>query len=262
MKIVWNSTGDHLDIEPINPELAAYWVHNLDQSQLNKFHLKHSYFDPSWPTALETHIRTIDNWLRSKLKITGLSEFRNQDLIDQSVLNAIHRTWIGIIHDHPKLVALLSHDTDLFFHWNQINKKIHYIEDGFKSLYKAKQHWETPNIFGTDVLDFGICHIEIVFSQKGRSTFNKWRTLDHNMVDRDTDNFSSIGAEVSIRLTKRQSYSPPQEYVDFCKLNSIPVVGNTLNLANFCNFETQLSEIRHVYLRNITHENNTASFKF
>ena len=262
MKIVWNSTGDCLELEPTNHEFAAYWIASLDQSQSNEFNLKHSYFDPNWPSALNTHILTIDNWLCSKLKITELSAFRDQDVLDQSVLNALHRTWISIIHDHPKLVTLLSHNKELCFHWDQINKKIHAIEDGFKSLYTTKQYWETPNIFGTSVLDFNVCHVKIMFSQKGRSTFNKWRMLDYNLLDRDTNDYVDVGAEVTINLTKQRTYSPPQEYVEFCKLHGVPVVGDTLNLANFCDYETKLTEIRNVYLRNIVHENNTASFKF
>lgn len=262
MKIVWNSTGDYLALDPTNFELSEYWINSLDQSQLNEFTLRHNYFDLSWPSKLQEHIRVVDDWLCSKLKINKLSVFRDQDVVDQQVLNNIHRTWVGLIYDYSNLVTIVSKDTELKFHWDQINKKVHYIEDGFKSLYSSKQHWEVPNIFGTDILDFSSCHISIRFSQEGRSTFNKWKRLDYNLVDRDTNDFLDIGAEVLINLKRQETYSPPHEYVDFCKLHNMPVVGDHLNLANFCNYETKLSEIRHVYLRNITHENNTASFKF
>jgi hypothetical protein len=262
MKIVWNQTGDWLGLTPANHELALYWVHKLDQDNINVFRLEHNYFDLSWPTSLQSHVQAIDNFLTSKLKIDKLSVFCNQDLIDQSVLNNLHRIWICLIQDYPKLVQLIAHDSNLYHHWNQINKKIHYIEEGFKSLYISKQYWETPNIFSTDILNFNICQIKLNFSQKGRNTFNKWKMSDYNIVDRDTDDFSNFGSEVLVSLEKPESCDPPREYVEFCRVQNISLIGNHLNLANFENYETNLKEIRHVYLRNIANENNTASFKF
>jgi hypothetical protein len=261
MKLVWNSTGDWLDIDPINYKLVQYWINSLDRDNCNVFHLEKNYFDLNWPSSLNEHICAIDDFLTNKLNIDRLSVVRNQDTIDQHVLNDIHRVWIRIICDYPKLVSLISHNETLYHHWNQINKKVHAIEEGFKSVYIAEQYWETPNIFGPDILNFDFCQIQVIFSQEGRSTFNKWNMFDYNIDDRDTNNFLNIGSEVSITLNRSCSYSPPKEYVDFCNSQGIPVIGRTLNLANFSKFESDLCNIRHVYLRNIAHENNTASFR-
>jgi len=263
MKIVWNNTGDWLDLDPINYDLVAYWINALDRDQTNTFHLDQNYFDLSWPTALQTHIQTIDTFLNNKLKITALSNFREQDLLDQTVLNELHKTWVKLLVDYPKLVNIMLHDInkELYYHWNQINKKLHLIEEHFQSLYVAKQYWETPNIFGKNILDFNIRQIKLNFSQAGRSTFNKWKVFDSNIVDIDTNDFFSIGSEVMINLDNPESREPPGEYVNFCKANNIPVTGRYLNLANFKNYATDLTNIRHVYLRNIAHENNTASFR-
>lgn len=263
MKIIWNNTGDWLDLDPVNYDLVAYWINALEQDQINAFYLSRTQFDLSCPTALRTHIQTVDTFLFNKLKIAVLSDFRERDLIDQTVLNELHRTWVKLLVDHPKLANLMSHDInkELYYHWNQINKKLHFIEESFQSLYVAKEYWETPNIFGKNILDFNIRQIRLNFSQTGRSTFNKWKMFDSNILDIDTNDFSTIGSEVMINLTNPESYDPPKEYVNFCNLNSIPVVGRCLNLANFKNYATDLTNIRHVYLRNIAHENNTASFR-
>ena len=66
---------------------------------------------------------------------------------------------------------------------------------------------------------------------------------------------------MAINLNNPESHEAPKEYVDFCNANSIPVIGRYLNLANFKNYAADLTNIRHVYLRNIAHENNTASFR-
>jgi hypothetical protein len=263
MKIVWSSTGDWLDLDPTNYDLVAYWINSLDRDQINTFHLGQSQFDLNWPAALRIHIQTIDTFLRDKLKITALSNFQEQNLIDQTVLNELHRTWVKLLVDYPKLVNVMLHDThnELHYHWNQVNKKLHLIEESFQSLYVAKEYWETPNIFGTDILNFNIQQIQLTFSQAGRSTFNKWKIFDFNMTDTDTNDFFNIGSEVLINLNNPESHEAPKEYVDFCNANSIPVTGRYLNLANFKNYAADLTNIRHVYLRNIAHENNTASFR-
>lgn len=261
MKIIWNNTGDWLDLDPVNYDLAAYWINSLDQDHNNTFYLGQNYFDLTWPSLLRVHIQTIDTFLNTKLKITALSDFREQDLIDQTVLNELHRIWIKLIIDHPKLVNIIKTNKELYCHWNQINKKLHYIEENFRCLYVTKQYWETPNIFGQNILDFNIRQVRINFSQAGRSTFDKWKIFDHNKIDFDTNNFFSIGSEIEISLENPESHVPPQEYVDFCKANNNLVIGRYLNLANFKNYTTSLTDIRHVYLRNIAHENNTASFR-
>jgi hypothetical protein len=81
------------------------------------------------------------------------------------------------------------------------------------------------------------------------------------MIFTDTNDFFNIGSEVLINLNNPESHEAPKEYVDFCNANSIPVIGRYLNLANFKNYAADLTNIRHVYLRNIAHENNTASFR-
>ena len=261
MKLVWNRTGDSLDLDPTNQEFAAYWIDCLDQCNINAFKLQHSAFDSQWLAELEIHLRTIDRFLQTKLGIDALAKFYHQDLLDQQVLNAIHRNWIDLIQTHPRLVQLLSKNQNLFDHWNQINKKVHAIEENFVSKYLAKKYWEVPNPFGSDILNFNLGQIKIIFSQEGRSTFNKWKLFDYNLTDNDTNDFLCVGSEITISLHTPLSYEPPKEYLRFCKANNIDPVGDYLNLANFSNFENDLTRLRHVFVKNINCENNTVSFQ-
>jgi hypothetical protein len=263
MKLQWEVTGDWLEIEPINYNLASYWVTQLDQANINKFKLIDTKLDLTWIASLTEHVHTVNQFLVEKLKITELNRFVNSDFIDQNVLNDLHRTWIGLIAKNSNLVRLLQlRDSTLYHHWNQINKKVHLIEEGFRSTYLAQQYWNTPNIFGSEILSFNQCQVTINFSQEGRTTFNKWRMFDINNEDYDTNNYVDIGSEVSINLGMPIYYDPPSNYVDYCKQHNLSVTGEKLNLGNFLDFETKLFEIRHVYIRNISLENNTASFRF
>jgi len=262
MQLVWQTTGDWLEIDLANPGLAEYWVESLNRDKINNFNLIASKFDSTWPELLKTHISKINEFLISKLKITALESFQNLNLLDQRVLNDIHRTWIGLINTHPSLVTLIKkYDEKLWIHWNQINKKVHFIEEGFECVYCGQQYWETPNIFGTEILNFNQCQLQIIFSQEGRTNYNKWLVHDTNSIGPDTNNFKAIGSEVLISLSMPLYRDAPKNYIEYSKQNNIPVIGDILNLGNFQGFEENLTELRHVYLRNVLHENNTALFK-
>ena len=219
-------------------------------------------FDPSMLIMLAQHVATIDDFLTNNLRINRLNRFCGCDLLDQKILNDLHCTWISLIQDYPNLVGIISHHSrGLQFHWDQINKKIHYIETSFSSIYCAQQHWQVPNCFGVDILNFDRCQVQIMFSQEGRSSYNKWLMSDHNMLDQDTNNYTCIGSEVSISLAMPLYSAPPNNYVSYCKETNLPVIGSTLNLGNFAKFDSNLVDLRHVYVRNVTCENNTASFR-
>jgi hypothetical protein len=264
MKIIWNSTGDFLNLDPINQELAKYWINALNHDNNNNFHLVSAEFDSSWLSDLHQHLTIINQHLINKLKNNSFECFITADLLDQQILNQLHRTWVGLLEKHPMIPTLLKKiDPESELHWNQINKKLHYIEKYITCSYKTfANFWEVDNIFGPQILNFNRAQISIKFSQKGRSTFNKWVNRDFNINDTDTNNYFQIGNEISINLDREIIQLPPTNYVNFCRENNIEVVGENLNLANFNNCESKLTEIRHILIRNILHENNTALFEF
>lgn len=263
MKIIWTLTGDSLRLDPVNQELAEYWISALRQDGQNNFHLKATEFNPSLSVDLEQHIQIINQLLVDKFKIRAFESFVAADLFDQQVLNQLHRTWIKTHEQYPTLPILLEKlNADNLVHWNQINKKLHYIERSFVLHYQAEhKFWEVDNPFGIQLLNFNRCHIQVSFSQKGRSTYNKWNNQDYNINDTDTNDFEQIGNEIEINLHRTLLQDPPANYVEFCNKNGIPAVGAYLNLANFSDYEQQLTNIRHVVARNIAHENNTTSFE-
>jgi len=264
MKIIWKSTGDFLILDPVCQDLAEYWINALNQANKNDFHLISTMFDQSWLIDLQQHIEIINQLLSTKLKIGSLEHFVTADLLDQDVLNRLHRTWIGLLESHPMIMTLLKKiNPENQFHWNQINKKLHYIEEHITCVYHSSTpFWEVANPFGDKILNFNRSQINIQFSQKGRSTFNKWFNRDFNINDTDTNDFLQIGGEVRISLAREIIQDPPKNYVTFCQENNIAVTGDMLNLANFVNCESRLTEIRHILTRNIMHENNTALFEF
>ena len=263
MKIIWKQTGDFLILDPVSQELAEYWINALDQNNNNNFYLSSTEFKQTWLIDLQQHIETINQVLSTRLKIDSFKNFITADLLDQKVLNLLHRTWVGVLESYPMISTLLKKiDSKNEWHWNQINKKLHYIEKDIKCVYHpSSTFWEVDNPFGTKILNFNRSQFRIEFSQKGRSTFNKWLNRDFNINDTDTNDFLQIGGEITVNLGQELIQGPPKNYVAFCQENNMPVIGDVLNLANFTNCEFELTKIRHVVTRNIAHENNTASFE-
>jgi hypothetical protein len=263
MKIIWTQSGDSLSLTPVNQALAEYWILALNQYKQNNFHLNSTKFDTQCTTDLRQHIQEIHESLLDKFKISVFESYVSADLFDQSVINELHRTWIKVHEKYPSLPTLLEKiNASNLMHWNQINKKLHALEESFVYSYQTPQpFWEVDNPFDHQLLNFNRCHIQISFSQKGRSTYNKWFNQDHVINDTDTNNFEQIGGEIEINLRREIIQDPPVNYVEFCNANKYPVVGAYLNLANFSDYDEKLTDIRHVLSRNIEHENNTASFE-
>jgi hypothetical protein len=264
MKIIWNTTGDILNLTPVNSELAEYWVNSLSTQGQNNLKFLQSSFNHSYLIDLKEHLEIINSVLSNKLKIIELEEVLEKDLLDQTTLNHIHRVWVKLHYKYPNIVTLIQKINQYnLFHWNQINKKLHFIEKNIDCTYGPLQpNWEIENKFGSNILSFNTSQVQISFSQKGRTTYNKWLNFDSNCQDIDTNDYLEIGCEVYINPSRPLLMPPPTNYIEYCKHNNIDVIGEYLNLANFTNYEQDLAKIRHVILRNIQHESNTISFEF
>ena len=99
-----------------------------------------------------------------------------------------------------------------------------------------------------------------MFSQQGRTTYNKWLNYDYNIRGQDTNDFVQVGSEVIIDLARPLTMSAPDNYQQFCKEQGLPVVGDRLNLANFRDYENLMTEIREKLYRNLHHADNYMRF--
>lgn len=253
MKLIWSNSGDELVLTPCDSALAEYWVSSLGDQ--NNFEITYSKLIDTTEDKLREHIVNVHNTLSSKFNLHVLEEFVESNLFDQVTLNRLHSTWIKLLVEHKSLANTLNKiSKDLYNDWNQINKKLHLIEDSFEFQYQSEKYWQVENIFGTDILNFNRCHIQIAFSQQGRTTFNKWLHNDFNINDVDTNNYKQMGNELNINLGQPLYQLPPSNYVEFCNTNNIPVVGEYLNLANI---STDLTTARRLFSKN---QSNTLFF--
>lgn len=260
MRLYWNQTGDCLEIDLDNRELAKYWVDQLSQTGKNSFRLTQSTL-PSLSTLQRlTECVASINEILTKFRLPSLTD-SNLDWLDQNNLNQLHEKWVKIQHQH-KIVELLNKlsNKQAIDKFHTINHLVHEIEQTITITYNnhTGTAWQTPNIFGPAITKFGMWHVELHYQNLGRSNFEKWNNFDKNIQDSDTNNFTHMGGVVNFNLGRSYSSSPPNEYVDYCRQNKIEPYGNVLPIGNF---NIDITQLRKIFTRNVGIQNNAISFE-
>jgi hypothetical protein len=183
------------------------------------------------------------------------------DWLDQSNLNILHERWVKLQYNHKNIVNLiLKFPNDIINQFHNVNILIHKIENSVKIDYSNDQltAWQTPNIFGPEISTFGTWQAEIHYQNLGRSNYEKWKNYDNNLVDTDTNNFTHIGGLINFNITHPITQLPPTNYVEYCQQHNISPYGNKLPLGNF---KISITELRHIFKKNVNIKNNTITFK-
>lgn len=261
MILVWEKTGDSLEIKVDNHQLVEYWVSELDRTDKKTFDFVSSTLpDDSVTTQLADCLES-SNQILERFGIEPLMDSK-LDWFNQDNLNVLHSRWVKVINQHPKLCEVLHKiaDKSIEQKFHDVNILIHKIE--FKSLVEYTNSkdvtWQAKNIFGSEISKFGQWQIELHYQNLGRSTYEKWYNYDCNIDDSDTNNFTHIGGLVYFNLCRPITLQPPVEYINYCAENNIIPYGNKLPIGNFVE---DITTLRHVFKRNVNTENNRISFK-
>jgi len=259
-KLIWEKSGDEIKFLPTSPDLLYYYVHTLTSTNANNFSLKSSKFN----------FETIDKLSKC---ISNISEISNKvpfeinnwsgHLFDQDYLNLLHRQWVLTGQKYPKMPLLLRKMGNLDADYRAINDELHCVESNFKYEfvnYNTDQY-QIDNIFGTKILGFDFCNLSIGFDNLGRSSWSKFCNFDNNVNDQDTNNFEKLSGLIHFNLNRPMSAEPPVEYVDWCNLHHVPVVGRTLSLGNIVDLESILFDLRKLIVRNVNEQNDKFFFE-
>ena len=264
MRLVFNNTGDTIELEP-NKRVFEYYTKQLDDSSRNHFNVVGNSALPTALTQLSESLIIVNDFLKNYFKLDIFDSFVSQNLIDQKVLNELHKVWVKFQFNYNCGISKLFNDIDseLLQHFLYINSQLHIVESGFKWKFRnyliehEDEHAEQicENIFGIAVTDFNLWNISIVFNDQGRQTYNKWKWNDCIFTDIDTSDFTWLTGEIAVNLSKPYKNVAPLEYVEWCLANDIPVVGINVGLGNIKNWDKNLLEVRKIFLRNIENEN-------
>ena len=257
MKLTWSHTGDSLDLDLVDPAIFEYWLDQLNNDQKNQFHCVNTTFLETQPLV---DVLVATNNMLEKFKLDPLMDPYN-DWYDQDNLNILHAKWVKLQQKHKGIVDLISKmPNGAIDHFHAVNTMIHKIEKMHQIGYINSQSkiWQTPNIFGADILKFGIWQIELQYQNLGRSNYEKWKNYDSNIDDTDTNNLTHLGGLVHFNICRPIIQSPPANYVEYCQQNNIKAYGNKLPMGNF---KISISSLRHIFSKNVNIKNNTITFE-
>ena len=264
MRLVFNNTGDTIDLEP-NKKVFEYYTEQLDDSSRNHFSVVGNNELPTALTQLSESLTIVNDFFKNHFKLDTFDPFISQSLIDQKVLNKIHEEWVKLhFHYNDRLVELIGKiDKSLLQHFLYLNSQVHIIETEFNWICRnyivefdnELSQRVCSNELGSNILDFNIWNISLIFNDQGRQTFCKWKYGDYRPTDIDTSDFTWFVGEIKIDLQRPQTIIPPVEYKEWCREWNIPVIGSECGLANIKNWWENLTEVREIFLKNIKQKN-------
>ena len=248
-RLIWNTTGDYIGLEPCNHQFYEYFVCELNRHNINNYKVYDLGF-AELRDRLLANFETFKNFMRSKLRSDAF-EF-DIDPSDQSDLNRLHRAWVKYQQQHSNVTKLF--DRQII---DDINVAIHDIEGlTFKiELTTPNPAKCFPNIFGNSILGHGVYNLIVDFNNLGRFSFNKWQHSDP-VNDSDTNNFEEVYTTLILRASPSEEHPLPKKYQDWCEKHDIECVGSCLPLANFDNLEENLVKYRQLILTNSLVKNN------
>ena len=264
MKLIFTSTGDYLSIVEDNKELAEFWVDSINIDKVNLFNLTNSNWEYSLIEQLNVCL-TNTNTILAKFKLFPFAVIE-RDWFNQHNLNILHEQWVKLQHNRPNIVHVISKFGDTAIkEFHNINTLIHQIEQSTTAKYvnhiSPLPIWQIKNPFGSDILRNGRWNVELHYQNLGRSLYEKWMNFDDNIIDTDTNNFTHIGGEIILSTSRPYVCPLPIDYVDYCAKHNITPLNAILPLGNFCDYQFDLTNIRHIIYRNMQIENNRISFE-
>jgi hypothetical protein len=252
MRIIWNITGDSIDLDILLPEVFEYYL----EHQANQFYVTNPYDHRSKMDELLHNIDIINTYL-VKLK---------QDVIQppagysQTDLGRIHAQWVSLHKKYPRIDYVCKRFDDaatiVFYDTNKI---IHALEESFVAVVDNRSGKDVPNPFGNHIFSWGNSNIQVEFANLGRTTFNRYLNFATTEWE-DTNNFEELWGKLRINLNRPYDQSVPKQYKDWCRENKEQPVGEKILLANFRDLEKNLSTYRQMWVNNMALDGNYIFF--
>jgi hypothetical protein len=255
MKLVWLRTGDEISIDPIREDICRFYIEECDRLDQNRFLPRSGLPSVDLRGSITQHLNNLKPCL-TKINFVEFDFFN--DPFDQQQLNRLHERWVKLHIKHPNIGVLLDkispgRSDDL----EKVNTLIHKIEESFGPMVAENKDFQyIDNNFGLEILSWDHANVRIWYKGLGRPTFSKWLFYDNNAVDADTNDFLEFSGILKMNLMRPHSIQMPAEYVEWCRHHNTTAAGRYLNVGNFSHIEENLTEYRHLFVRNFSEADN------
>jgi hypothetical protein len=287
IKLVFEKSGDELIFDPINYEVAEYYIDNLNQSNNNNFATQYPIGQRISRniSSLQESIGAANKFIHL-LTGTEIPSYTADDILNQQILNRLHAVWVNYndieynIQEHrnsidpdikelaerlhhmlPDEIPIISLGTaldklGLANTYNQINLMLHTLEETFNTISFRTDNWfSISNPFLKSILSNDVCNLRLSFNHLGRTLYNKYIHFDNKLECNDENSYDQLLGFVSIHLQRPQTIELSKEYTAWCRTRDINPTGDFLNIGNLPDIDTRLTEYRQLIYRN-TRQNN------
>jgi hypothetical protein len=251
-KLRWTQTHDAIELAVVDHSVYKYFVEQLNTNALNQYTVSDLGY-ASLSQELHQRFGRIQSFVQSRLYLTDFDI--DIDPSNHDDLNHLHWQWVKLHQRFPNIATV----ADSVFPGDlaAINKLIHAIEESILNFEAVSldPNYKMPNVFGTNVLGFGVYNISVAYNNLGKSTWQKWQHND-TIVDTDLNNFSELYTTLRLNVARHQTWAPPAEYQKWCNQHGLPCVGSQMPLANFDKLDENLLQYRQLFYKNSLIENN------
>lgn len=249
MKLIWEKTGDSLDIDVMHPELIEHWIQHLPSAN---FKIKQDNIPYHAVDRLRTSIENINHLLKSKfdIRIFDYDQFK----VDQRFLNKVHRDWASVQENNANISKVIDlfkgdhlrefYDINDAFHIIESSSKIKYVELGSDTNFKH----QIPGIQNPERFLFnGQCQLELEYWSIGRTDYEAWLMSDDAAL---IDNNSQLPFTFDVFLCRPYEAPFPPEYVRWMRDRGKEPSGPTLPIGNFKNYLDSVGDLYELFIRN------------
>lgn len=294
-KLVFDQTGDTIPFEPVNQEVLEFFIEQLNQQSLNKFHpynRTHGQNILDRIHKLDLCIADLNKWL-DVLVDTQFKTYTTDEYLDQDVLNSLHASWAksrALVYNiqekrkqfnfsgfaeqlhtmypddiqTPPLNDVLN-KLGLIELYNSLNAPhIHTVEGMFNQIrYTVSDTWTkiSDNPFPKTILTNDVANLRISFNHLGRTLYDKFINFDMDLEYDDENSYNELLGFVTLSLKPTQTIPLSPEYVSWCKQHNKVPSGDFLNIGNIPNLYENLTKYRIIIFRNLLSNNKFAIHK-
>mgnify|MGYP001247984053 FL=1 len=249
--MIWQVTGDTLDIDVTYPELMEHWMSNLPS---HDFVIKKDNMPYDAVERLSSSIRDVNELLKSKFDIKIFDY--GQVKMEQRFLNQVHRDWARLQQEHENITKIIErfngdylkqfYDINDAFHVIEQRCKVRYVEQGSDTEFKHQM----PGISDPErFLMHGQCQLELQYWSIGRTDYDAWHAGDDVAL---IDNSTKLPLTFDVKLQRPFTAPYPPSYVDWMRDRGKAPVGSIMPIGNFVGYLDSVGDLYDVFIRNNT----------
>lgn len=260
MKLVWNKTGDEIELKVLNQDLFYSWLDFVNSKNVNTFYCHRDIVNDL--NIIMRDLNLVTQKTNQRLAKAKRSLPVTEVTYSQAHLNLLHRRWVELQLDVPGIKTFLElHDNRASIEFDEVNELIHAIEHRTKFPFGVAEYCEfsNPCMDQIEEMTNQQGHIFLSYKNLGRTCWHKYVFGDDNLDGADTNNWDILGTDIVVDLTPVRRHVLPQDYIDLCRQHNVPAVGLELPLACFSD-PIDWARLRTVMRKNILKPDNSFSF--